>query len=149
MAFSFNGKRKPVPVPVPSSPVPGTLTRISILAAVMVVMIIIAAVVSRNWPVPSPVPSNDFFRLGQSYRIELGRAYAPAWETGAAALERGEPVDKALDAVALEWENKRLQIFKQHLSPKFELILPKGTEPTRDQRSMLAAAWVEFSKGLK
>jgi hypothetical protein len=151
MGFVFNGN-KIAPTPSPSIKWSFPSWAGNWLPLVLGMTIATGSIIGyQRWtrPGPTPAPETDFFRLGQTYRTELARAYAPAWEAGASILERGEPVDKALDAVATEWESGRLKLFKQHLAPRFESIVPGGAEPTQAQRTLLIAAWRDLAKGLR
>jgi len=92
-----------------------------------------------------------FVALGRSYLPELGRAYAAAWEEGACALEAGEPIDAALERVAVRWERERTALFDRMVTPRLETIVPEGVDESAISpaaRIALGRAWRGFGFGL-
>jgi hypothetical protein len=109
---------------------------------------------SPGGPAPSPLPPHDphFVPLGRAYLLELGRAYAMAWEDGAKGLETGQNLSVALSAVAKAWGTNRIQLFDQMATPEFRKLVAeskKDADVTAEERAAMAAAWRGFALGLK
>lgn len=107
----------------------------------------------RHWDISGDSRRVDarFVTLGRSYRNELAKVYARAWEEGAKNLEAGAGPAAALDGVAKAWEVGRLDLFETVVTPEFSRIVPEGKpekELTREERARLAAAWRGFAEGL-
>lgn len=92
-----------------------------------------------------------FISIGQTYRTELGKVYARAWEDGARNLESGAGAAAAIDGVAKSWDAGRVSLFESLVTPELVKIVPEGKadkDITAEDRSRLAAAWRGFAKGL-
>ncbi len=105
-------------------------------------------------PPPGPVPPHDplFVKLGRAYLLELGKAYATAWEDGAKGLETGQNLSGALSAVAKAWGTNRTQLFDQMATPEFRKLIAetkKDADVTPQERAAMAAAWRGFALGLR
>jgi hypothetical protein len=100
----------------------------------------------------APLSAQGLTRLGRTYTGNLGKVYASAWETGAAALEAGKPVSEALDAVRAAWDQDRVRLFNRFVAIEFDKIVPQGkpdAEVTAAERTALAKAWRSFAAGLR
>jgi hypothetical protein len=99
----------------------------------------------------APVVDDRFVALGKAYLPELGKVYASAWTDGAGALEAGQPVDKALQAVSAAWDAGRVSLFDRLITPELVKIVPQGQADSAispAQRAELARAWRGFASGL-
>lgn len=105
---------------------------------------------ANNEPCCHPTDAH-FATVGLSYLPRLGKAYASAWEKGAAALESGQSMASAVNLVGKEWDSGRAQLFDQMLAPEFYTIIPESqhdADITPQQRASMARAWRGFALGL-
>jgi hypothetical protein len=106
----------------------------------------------RTGPNPNPLPDDPcFVALGRAYLPQLGKAYAAAWDDGAKALDAGQAVSAALDAVAKGWTANRTALYDTAITPELAKILPesvKDADVTPAERAALAAAWRGLARGL-
>src|SRR6185312_4744172 len=92
-----------------------------------------------------------FVPLGQTYRAQLAKVYAHAWEEGARNLDSGAGPGAAIDGVARSWDAGRLDLFETAVTPEFSKVVPEGKSEkdlSSDDRARLAAAWRGFARGL-
>ena len=92
-----------------------------------------------------------YVSLGRAYLPQLGKAYAAAWDQGAKALDSGQGISAALDAVAQSWTVNRTEVYDKLLTPELAKIVSesvKDSDVTPAERAALAAAWRGFARGL-
>jgi hypothetical protein len=104
-------------------------------------------------PSGTPQPPHDrrYVSLGRAYLLQLGKAYAAAWDQGAKALDAGQGISAALDTVAQTWTANRTEIYDKLLTPELAKIVSesvKDSDVTPAERAALAAAWRGFALGL-
>lgn len=121
----------------------------------MFALVVLSALVIGSALLPFTPPDHrvdaHFITIGQTYRTELGKVYAWAWEDGAKHLESGAGPGAAIDGVAKSWDAGRVNLFESLVTPELARIVPEGKadkDITPDDRSRLAAAWRGFAKGL-
>ena len=140
----------PKAITLPSIDLSGIGVKLAKVALVAVVILAIFAAVIW-FDAASPI-SGQIESAGRAYPHQLGVAYAAGWREGAAMLEAGQPVEKALGQVKTTWDKGRTEAFTSTVSPLFDRVLPEGTpekDITAEDRQRLARAWREFARGLE
>jgi hypothetical protein len=95
-------------------------------------------------------PSGDGVVAGRAFAPELSNALAAGFDAAAEAIEHGKSVAEADQALKTVFHDVRARAFADRVAPRFEAIVPSGTEPKDDAtRRAFAQLHRDFAQGLR